>query len=76
MSNDKTLTLEADTVAKIRRLLLIGLASYSEVERVINAMNECCDKNIGDIPASCVPDDPSGDAGTVYEFATALRLLG
>ena len=76
MSNDKSITLEADTVAVIRRMLLIGLASYAEVERVINAIEAATDKGIGDIPASCVPEDPTGDAGTVSDFADALRFLG
>lgn len=73
---EKSLTLEADTVAEIRRLLLIGLASYSEIERVRNAMEDAINTGVGDIPAACCPEDPTGDAGTVYKFATALRLLG
>lgn len=58
----------------IRNALLIGLASYGEVERVINevVIAELC-KN--EIPDGVKPLHPTGCSDTVGEFAEALRFL-
>lgn len=75
MSNDKALTLEADAVAVIRKMLLVGLASYGELMRLENAAE--VQKLAGNaVDQSLIPDDITGSADTVGDFANALRLLG
>jgi hypothetical protein len=56
---------------KCRDMLLVGLASYGEVERVWYAQQQC---------ESTIPDDlrvldPTGNCTTTGEFAEALRYV-
>lgn len=75
MSNEKTLTLDADTVSDIRNMLLVGLNAYGELMRLENAV--AVQKGCGiEIHPSLEPVDVTGDAETVSKFAEALRLLG
>ena len=75
MSAEKIVTLDPDSVCLIREMLLVGLLSLGEVERVLNNIEVATGAGIGDIPANVVPRHPTDDAGTVSNFANALRLL-
>lgn len=71
----KTITLEADAVAEIRKMLMICLAAYGEVLRPEDACEtqKLCGMNI---PQSMLPREPTGEAETVSDFANVLRLSG
>lgn len=58
----------------IRRALLIGLASYGEVERVTNEVG-MAELGKKEIPKGIKPIHPTGCSDTVGEFADALRFL-
>ena len=66
--------LDYDQVKEIRHALLIGLASFGEIERLSNA------RDLYEIDGKKVPEDlsplhPTGNADTVSLFAGALRDL-
>jgi len=56
---------------KCRDMLLVGLASYGEIERLWEAQHEC-GRNI---PEDLRVIDPSGSCTTTGEFAEALRYV-
>jgi len=58
----------------IRHALIVGLAAYGEIERLVNeqAILESC--GIG-MPEGMRVVHPTGSPVTVSEFATALALL-
>lgn len=77
MQSDSTATkggLNAEDVASIRKALLIGLHSYGEVMRLMNA---AAIARMGNqpIPENMDPIDPTGDANTICDFADALRSI-
>ena len=61
-----------ESLEKIREMLLIGLASYGEIERLENA--QVIEKRCGNEIAELLQViHPTGDAATVSDFAEALR---
>lgn len=58
-------------IRSIRSALHIGLASFAEIERVLDT-----DKmQLADMPDAMLPVHPTGAATTVGDFAEAMRLL-
>lgn len=74
MAASKTITLELEQANAILDALLIGLASYGEIERLDNACDvlRSCQTAL---PAEMRPIHPTGSAETVSDFATAISLL-
>jgi len=72
---DSTLTLTNETIAGIRDALLIGLASYGEIER-LSAVQELRAMRGKPIGKDLRVVHPTGAADTVSRFADALRALG
>jgi len=68
----QNLTLDQDQVKHIRDALLIGLASYGELERVINWADT--EKALG-CESDLKPLHPTGNADTVSVFAEALAYV-
>ncbi len=66
--------LEQDAVDHIRNALLIGLASYGEIERLLNHVEtmEACGV---ETPKELTPIHPTGSADTVGMFAEAIRMV-
>lgn len=66
--------LEREEIDTIRNALLIGLASYGEVERLAEARQtrEACGR---EVPEDLRVIHPTGSPTTVSEFAEALRAL-
>lgn len=62
--------LDRDALADIRGALLIGLSSFGEIERLINAF-----KLSEGLPEDIRPTHPTGSSNTITEFADALRLV-
>lgn len=65
---------EHDQVKQIRHALLIGLDSFGEIERLVNA------RELHELGGEKVPENlralhPTGAADTVCKFAAALRYL-
>lgn len=58
----------------IRHALLMGLGSYGEIERLIDASKVAalCESPF---PKEAIPLHPTGDAGTIGKFAFALSLV-
>jgi len=54
--------------------LLIGLESFGEIERLINAC-EVAQLGRREVPKSVRPLHPTGSADTIGVFATALRYM-
>lgn len=65
-------TFDQDQIVHIRRALLIGLASYGELERVINWADT--QKELG-CETDLKPLHPTGSAETVLVFAEALTYV-
>lgn len=66
--------LDSDQVKRIRRALLVGLASYGEIERLSNGQE--IQKACGiETPEELRVIHPTGAADTVSDFATALCFL-
>jgi len=68
------ISMQRDEAVHVRRMLLVGLASYGEIVRLRNA------EQVIEMGGASVPDElrsihPTGAADTVSEFADALRLL-
>jgi hypothetical protein len=63
-----------ESLEKIRDMLLIGLASYGEIERLENAqkLEKLCETKI---PEDLRVIHPTGSADTVSDFAEALRQV-
>ena len=75
MSATLTIEFEPDQIEEIRHALLIGLASYGEIDRILNYADTM--KAMGQkIPESLTPTHPTGSADTIGIFADALRMLG
>lgn len=73
-SPDDVATIDRQTtIVAIRRALLVGLASYGEIERLTDVA-ELLDE-LGQLPKGLMPIHPTGSANTVSEIADALRLL-
>lgn len=73
-SNTGTHELEQDSIDAIRHALLIGLASYGEIERILNYVKTM--KVMGqEIPESLTPIHPTGSADTIGMFADAIRMV-
>ncbi len=72
-STDMDLGNEAD-VRQLRKVVLIGLASFGEIERLSNQQEimTACNRSI---PDQMRVIHPTGCAETVSDFANALRLL-
>ncbi|MCB2262483.1 MAG: hypothetical protein LGR52_06025 [Candidatus Thiosymbion ectosymbiont of Robbea hypermnestra] len=70
-----TLTLTGETIANIRDALLIGLASYGEIER-LSAAQEIRASYGKKIERDRRVIHPTGASDTVSCFAAALRALG
>lgn len=66
--------LDCDDIALIREALLIGLASYGEIERLQNEQNLCALTG-NPVTADLAVIHPTGSADTVGLFAAALRSL-
>jgi hypothetical protein len=66
--------LDHDQVKQIRHALLIGLASFGEIERLVNA-GELHELGGDKIPENLHALHPTGAADTVSEFAAALLYL-
>lgn len=66
--------LSTDHAALIRDMLLIGLSSYGEIERLTNAATTArlCGEHV---PADLAALHPTGDADTISKFADALMLI-
>lgn len=74
MAASEAITLELDQANAVLDALLIGLASYGEIERTIDAFETLCSGPLK--PAKELrPLHPTGSANTVAEFATAISLL-
>jgi hypothetical protein len=63
-----------DDIRKIREALLIGLESFGEVERVIDA-HHLHGSHSTALAAGLLPLHPTGASNTIGVFANALRLL-
>ena len=64
-----------ESLEKIRDMLLIGLASYGEIERLSNA--QVIEKRCGmEIPEHLQVIHPTACSDTVSDFEEALRNLG
>jgi len=62
------------TIRHIRKVLLIGLESFGEIERITDrfeSLKSCSLKPDADLR----PIHPTGTADTIGEFAMALRYL-
>lgn len=61
-----------ESLEKCREMLLIGLASYGELERLENAqeVQQMC--GMIEIPEELLAIHPTGSAATVSDFAAAL----
>ncbi len=68
------LDLDMDQIATIRKALVIGLASYGEIERLCN-LHELAKFGSAPFPDSTVPIHPTGSADVASTFATALAFL-
>jgi len=69
-----TIEFEPDQLEAIRGALLIGLASYGEIDRILNYVDTM--KAMGQkIPESLTPIHPTGSADTIGMFANALRMV-
>lgn len=73
--DNSTRTFDDKTIANIRDALLIGLAAFGEIERLLNAQSVQAT-----IRASISEElqilHPTGTADAVSRFADALRALG
>lgn len=72
---DARIELDAVGVGMIRKALLIGLASFGEVERLRDAFDIEVEVAKNTVPETLRPQHPTGSPDTIGEFATALRLL-
>ena len=65
--------IDADTLELVVDMLLVGLQSFGEIERLLNAakLQELAGEPV---PEMMRPIHPTGDAETVSRFADALRL--
>ena len=72
--NDLDQADKAEAINSIRSALLIGLASYGEIERLSDQAGiiTACGK---ELPDGMRPIHPTGSADTVSNFAEALSLL-
>lgn len=71
---DSAYTLDLEDTQTIREALLVGLASYGEIERVRDLQDQaelCGRPAVGPLRVL----HPTGSAGTVSRFAEALRLI-
>jgi hypothetical protein len=68
MSARGRVALDLESVETIRRALLVGLASYGEVERL-------ADQEVAMKAAGLRVIHPTGNADAVSDFAAALGLL-
>ncbi|MFB1488398.1 MULTISPECIES: hypothetical protein [unclassified Thiocapsa] len=66
--------IEEDTLELVTDMLLVGLQSYGEVER-LTAAADICELGGRRLPRSMRPIDPAGDPETISKFADALRLI-
>ena len=66
--------LHQDKIRRIRSALVIGLTAYGEIERLCSAA-EIARIGKKQIPDGLVPIHPSGEAGTVGDFADAFSFL-
>jgi hypothetical protein len=67
--------IEPEQIEAIREVLLIGLASFGEIERLSNAVDIEEDICRRPVPKEFHPIHPTGSADTVCKFADALRSL-
>lgn len=65
MAESETITLDREAANLIFDALLIGLSSYSEIERLVKVSPG----------SSLVPMHPTGSDETAGDFADALRYL-
>jgi len=63
-----------DHIKRIRYALHVGLASYGEIEKVLNWVETLKATN-QPVPEGLVPVHPTGSSQTVGDFAEALLLL-
>lgn len=73
-TQERTITLEEDAVAIIRRALLVGLSAYGELERLRDAA-EIARMTRLEIPEGMEPIGVSIQADEVSNFAEAIRYL-
>ncbi|MCB2264415.1 MAG: hypothetical protein LGR52_15970 [Candidatus Thiosymbion ectosymbiont of Robbea hypermnestra] len=71
---NSTRTFNDDTIARIRDVLLIGLASYGEIERLSNAQTTHATVGVA-VKEDLRVIHPTGAADTVSRFVDALRFL-
>ena len=71
---DEQISIDRYGASVIRDALLIGLASYGEIERLKNEVDvmKLCGTPA---PEGLIPIDPTADPTTVSRFAEALRFL-
>lgn len=74
-ANTVTPALDLSACRAIRSALLIGLESYGEIERIIDAYGVHADICGAAIPSDLRPQHPSGTADTVGRFAAALTFV-
>ena len=74
-TTDERIELDADDVGMIRKALLIGLASFGEIERLEDAFDVEVEVGKTPLPDALRPQHPTGSPDAIGEFATALRLL-
>lgn len=74
MSDENTITLDAEQVKAIRSALIIGLSSFGEIERLCNRA-DIHESYEAPLPEGLKPIHPTGCADTVGVFANALAYL-
>lgn len=67
-------TIDLDALRSIRKALIVGLASFGEIERLQNAFEIQAVRG-EEIPEDMHPIHPTGNCDTVGEFANALAFV-
>lgn len=73
--DDAVMTLSRAEAQAVRKALLIGLASFGEIERVRNEMDIAREIDGRSVPDGWRPLHPTGHAETVGQFADALMYV-
>lgn len=74
MTDSETITLDREAVVAIRAALLVGLASYGEVDKLCDCANVLREMGTP-LPDLFSPTHPTGSDDTVGQFAEALSYL-
>ena len=66
--------LEQASIDSIRHALLIGLASFGEISRILDHIKTM--KSLGrDVPEELIPTHPTASPDTIGLFADAIRMV-